>query len=200
MNDKQILSQYLPEKAVDQVHRWIIEHSIHFRITRSRQTKLGDYRPPIRHSNHRISVNHDLNKYAFLITFVHELAHLKVFEKHGTKVRPHGQEWKGEYRSLMGLFIGKGIFPDELDTLVAASVKKSKASSVSDIQLTRALSKYNSGSSDTHLEELELGTHFQTSNGRAFQKGEKVRTRIKCLNLQNKKTYLFHPLTPVMPV
>jgi hypothetical protein len=100
----------------------------------------------------------------------------------------------------MGLFIGKGVFPDELEKVVVASVKKSKASSVSDIQLTRALSKYNTSSSDTHLEELELGTHFQTSNGRAFQKGEKVRTRIKCLNLKNKRTYLFHPLTPVRPV
>jgi len=78
MSDKEILAQYIPEEAIDKVLNRIIEKKVHLKITRGRRTKLGDYRPPVRHSNHRISINHDLNPYAFLITFIHEFAHLLV--------------------------------------------------------------------------------------------------------------------------
>ncbi len=200
MKEKEILSNYLPEKVVDQVYNWIIEHGIHFKISKSRHTKLGDYRPPVRHPNHRITINHDLNEYAFLITFVHELAHLKVYEKFKTSVSPHGKEWKNEYRSLMNGFLDGGIFPDDLKAVLSSSIVNSKASSTSDIKLSRILKKYDDHSSGMYLEELETGMVFVTGNGRQFRKGEKIRTRFKCLNLQNNRTYLFHPLSPVTPV
>jgi len=197
MKEKQILANYLPEKTVEQVYKWIIDYRIHFKITKSRRTKLGDYRPPVRQANHRITINHDLNKYAFLITFVHELAHLKVYEKFKSTVPPHGPEWKNEYRNLMTGFLDNGIFPDDLKEVLSSSIINSKASSTSDIQLSRVLKKYNDHPAELHLEDLESGAVFVAGNGRQFQKGEKVRTRFKCMNLQNKHTYLFHPLTPV---
>lgn len=197
MNEKAILSEYLPRKTVEQVYQWIIKYKIHFKITRRRSTKLGDYRPPIRSSNHRISINHDLNPYSFLITFVHELAHLKVFDKHNRNVLPHGKEWKQEYKSLMQMFLDNNTFPDDINAVLNKSIMNSRASSTSDLVLSRALSRYDKPADHSKLEALETGTVFQTQNGRRFKKGERIRTRYKCLNLQNKRYYLFHPLTPV---
>lgn len=197
MNEKAILSEYLPGKTVGQIYHWIIKHKIHLKISKSRSTKLGDYRPPIRTTNHRISINHDLNPYAFLITFVHELAHLKVFDKHNRDVLPHGKEWKQEYKSLMQMFLDNNTFPDDINIVLKKSIMNSRASSTSDLALSRALSRYDKPATNSKLEVLETGTIFQTQNGRRFQKGERIRTRYKCLNLQNKRYYLFHPLTPV---
>lgn len=200
MTEKEILSEYIPENAVDEVLRWIKEKKIYLKITRARKTKLGDYRAPVRHSNHRISVNHNLNPYSFLITFIHELAHLLVFEKYKNKVAPHGIEWKIAYRDLMTGFLQMDIFPKDIHKVLSKSIQNSKASSTADLQLSRALHKYDKESVFSRLEQLEAGTQFLIENGKTFQKGEKIRTRYKCLNLQNKKLYLFHPLTPVFPV
>ena len=200
MKGKEVLSQYIPESAVEQVFEWIENYKIHLKITRSRSTKLGDYRAPITHSNHRITVNHDLNRYSFLITFVHELAHLRVFESYGRKALPHGKEWKREYKVLMETFIDNGTFPDDINTVLKNSIVNSKASSTSDLALSRVLNKYNRQSAETHLEDLEEDSVFRIKTGRQFVKGARIRTRYKCRDLQNKRDYLFHPLTPVVPV
>lgn len=200
MSEQEILAEYLPRKTVEQVYQWIVQHKIHLKISRKRNTKLGDYRPPFRNQNHRISINHDLNSYAFLITFVHELAHLRVFEKHKNKVLPHGKEWKEEYSSLMKLFLDNNTFPDDINQVLKKSIINSRASSTSDLALSRALMRYDKPTGHQNLETLESGTVFQAQNGRRFKKGEKIRTRYKCLNLENKRYYLFHPLTPVEQV
>ena len=200
MTDKEILSQYLPEDAVDSALNLIIEKRVHLKISRSRRTKLGDYRPPVRHPNHRISINYDLNPYAFLITFIHEYAHLLVFEQYGTKALPHGKEWKAEYRKLMVEFFRLDVFPPELQTLLEDSIRNAKASTFSELELTRLLKKYDKPgvNGHTHLEDLPADTVFVIQNGKRFVKGEKLRKRYKCRNLQNNRFYLFHPLTPVI--
>jgi SprT protein len=200
MSEKEILSQYLPEAAVEKVYRAVVEHQIHLKITRGRKTKLGDYRPPVSHTNHRISINYDLNKYAFLITFVHELAHLIVFEQHKNRVAPHGKEWKSIYRELMLEYLQPDIFPEDILIVLKKSIQNSKASSTSDLKLSRILQQYDTTNKLSKVEELPLESVFETQNGRKFKKGEKVRTRYKCLNLQNNRVYLFHPLTPVVPI
>lgn len=198
--DKIVLKEYLPEAAIEQVYSWIVHYKIHLKITRNRRTKLGDYRPPIRHPNHRISINYDLNPYAFLITFVHELAHLQVFEAYKNKVRPHGKEWKASYRKLMLEIMSADVFPSDIRQSISKSIVNAKASSTSELELSRILMKYDKENSTIRVEDLSLHSHFQTENGRRFKKGEKQRSRYKCLNLQNNRLYLFHPLTPVKKI
>jgi len=198
--DKSILKQYLPEGAVDPVHKWIVQNRIHLKITRGRKTKLGDYRPPIHHPNHRITVNHNLNRYAFLITFVHELAHLQVFEEYKTRVQPHGAEWKKAYRQMMLVMLKNDIFPEDIKQALSKSIVNAKASSTSELELSRVLLRYDENDGETRVEDLTKNSIFQTQNGMQFKKGEKQRTRYKCLNLQNNRVYLFHPLTPVEKV
>jgi len=199
-DDKSILRQYLPEGAVDQVSKWIVQHKIHLKITRGRKTKLGDYRPPIYHPHHRITVNHNLNPYAFLITFVHELAHLQVFEEYKTRVQPHGPEWKRAYRRMMLVMLKNDIFPEDIRQALSKSIVNAKASSTSELELSRILLRYDENNDETRVEDLTKNTIFQTQNGMQFKKGDKQRTRYKCLNLQNNRLYLFHPLTPVRKV
>jgi predicted SprT family Zn-dependent metalloprotease len=200
MTEKEILSQYIPEAAVNQVHKSIVDHKIHFRITRSRRTKLGDYRPPLRHTNHRITINHDLNQYSFLITFIHELAHLKVYEKYKHRVAPHGKEWKQLYKELMVDYLSPEIFPNDILAVLKKSMQNSRASSTSDLKLSRTLHQYDKTNGHTRIEDLPRETIFKTQNGKQFRKGDRIRTRYKCINLDNKRIYLFHPLTPVIPV
>jgi len=198
MDEKKVLSEYLPEGSVDKTFYWITEKKIHLKISKQRKTKLGDYRPPVHHTNHRISINHNLNKYAFLITLIHEIAHLLVWEKHKGKVEPHGKEWKIEYRNLMYEFLNKGIFPDEIEKVLSKSIINSKASSTSDMNLSRTLKKYDAQTDLLILEDLEENAFFTIDGGRRFKKGPKQRTRYKCQNIENKKFYFVHALTPVV--
>jgi hypothetical protein len=197
--NRDILTSYLPEKAVDVVLEWIKSKNVHLKITKNRKTKLGDYRAPVRYKNHRITVNHDLNPYAFLITFVHEYAHLLVYEQFKNRVKPHGKEWKATYRMLIHTFLEMDIFPDDLKQVLEQSVYKSKASSHSDLKLSRVLHKYDKVTGVIRIEDLPENAVFRTETGRLFRKGPRQRIRYKCQNLDNRRYYLFHPLTPVIP-
>lgn len=99
------LSRYIPQQAAPIIATWIIDSGCLFRIARSRKTKLGDYTAPFKGEPHKISVNHDLNPYAFLITTIHEFAHLKTWQQFKNKVKPHGIEWKNHFKILMEPFL-----------------------------------------------------------------------------------------------
>jgi len=194
---RQILSKYLPVKSIDLIVDWIIEYNVHLKISKSRTTKLGDYHPPSDKRGHRISINHDLNKYAFLITLVHEIAHLINWEKYKNKVRPHGEEWKSEYQKLMKSIIDPNIFPPDILGAINNHMAAPFASSCTDIGLMRILRKYDSTKNSLHLEDIPQATGFRIKNGRTFYKGEKLRKRYKCKDMNNHRIYLFSPLAEV---
>ncbi len=201
MNEyKIILSKYIPENAVEIIYSWIMQYKFHLQISRSRTTKLGDYRPPVRMHTHKISINYNLNKYAFLITLVHEIAHLIVWEKYKKSVKPHGKEWKTEFKYLMINFFDDKIFPKDISNALSVYLENAFASSVSDLDLTRILNNYDNKSDFILLEELPQNTVFKIHNGRIFKKQGKLRKRYRCLCLENKKEYLFNPLAQVVPV
>lgn len=198
--EKQILAEYIPAVAVKPVANLIVRYKIHFKISRSRSSKLGDYRPPVNQPYHKISVNYDLNQYAFLITFIHEVAHLLVYKRYKTKITsPHGIEWKREYGKLLQKFIDLGAFPEDVKEQIAKSIVNSKASTSAEIELTRVLRKYDTNRIEgvTHLEELSEGSTFVIKTGRRFKKGARRRVRYLCQNIDNQRWYLFHPLTEV---
>ncbi|MCP4552830.1 MAG: sprT domain-containing protein [Bacteroidetes bacterium] len=193
-----ILEKYLPEQSVDLIFEWINNYKIHLRISRNRRSKLGDFRAAYNGLPHRISINNNLNKYSFLITLVHEIAHLVVFEKHGNRVKPHGKEWKITYRNLMNPFLLDHVFPDNLSNIIYQFMKNASASSNTNLLLARALKEFETeGEPGMPIEDLEENSIFKISNGKVFKKLEKRRKRFKCLNLENSKYYLFDPLTRV---
>ncbi|NVN95150.1 MAG: SprT-like domain-containing protein [Bacteroidetes bacterium] len=194
---KEILAKYIPENALNQIVNLIATNNVQLNITRNRRTKLGDYRPPQNgYLFHRISVNYNLNEYEFLITLIHEFAHLFVWNKHKNKVEPHGKEFKTTYYSLLHQFVEMNIFPED----VKAAIQKIEASPENaKLEMGRALQKYSQSNQNMLLvEEVPLNANFKTPDGRTFQKLEKLRKRYKCLCLNDKRKYLFHPLAKVI--
>src|SRR6187401_3168131 len=123
------LQSYLPEGSFEDVLHYLQLHQVHLTISRSRQSILGDYRHALHDKNHRISVNGNLNKYAFLITLLHELAHLFTHERYGHRVMAHGKEWKQEFSKILALFLTKKIFPSSIEETLLHSLKNPAASS-----------------------------------------------------------------------
>ena len=73
------LQHFLPPNTYDAVSAYLHQYHVHLTVAKERKSILGDYRHRTHGKNHRISVNGNLNKYAFLITLLHELAHLLTF-------------------------------------------------------------------------------------------------------------------------
>ena len=104
------LKAYLPEGSFDAVVEYLLHYKVQLTITKERKSVLGDYRNSHANENHRISVNGNLNKYAFLVTLLHELAHLFTYERFGHRVSAHGQEWKNEFSKILAEFLLKKVF------------------------------------------------------------------------------------------
>lgn len=195
--NQSILHKYIPEKAVATISEWIYTYDFKLRIKKSRASKYGDYRPPVNGQNHLITINYDMNKYAFLITLVHEIAHLTNWNKHKDKVLPHGPEWKLEFRILMNYFLYEQIFPDDVMLALKKYMQNPAASSCSDTALLRVLKKYDQRQDTVLLEELPHGATFCYNKERLFIKHEQIRKRFKCKEVKSNRIYLFNPLTEV---
>jgi len=193
------LEKYVPEEAAPILAKWIYQAPCTFKISRGRSSKFGDYRSPFQGKGHRISVNHNLNRYAFLITAVHEFAHLKTWNEHKAKVKPHGIEWKRNFKMLMRPFFEVAIFPADVKEAVLVYLNNPAASSCSDLSLFRALQRYDQPK-DGHcrVEEIPSGSTFSLPNGRAFKKGGRVRTRYRCVEVETGRIYLFSPVAEVL--
>jgi len=195
------LEKYICEKSAPILTKWIIDTKCQFIISKSRLTKLGDYRAPFHGQPHRITVNHNLNKYAFLLTSIHEFAHLKTYNEYKNKIAPHGPEWKKNFQLLMHPFLTTDFFPKDLLVLLKKHIKNPKASSNSDVELHRAFKKYDPQKYGfTTVEKIAEGKHFALPNGRVFMKKEKLRKRFKCTEIKTQRTYLFQPLAEVKKI
>ncbi|MDM1295119.1 sprT domain-containing protein [Sphingobacterium sp. N143] len=195
------LKKYMPEEAAPIISSWINHTGCLFKISRTRSTKLGDYRAPFKGSPHRISVNHDLNPYSFLITTIHEFAHLQTWNKYQHHVKPHGTEWKNNFKELMDPFLKLDIFPVDISQAIKNYMANPAASSCTDLHLFRTLKAYDTvNATALTVESLEDGHFFRLKNGRSFQRIEKIRKRYKCMELTSKRMYLFNPIAEVFPL
>ncbi len=192
------LKKYIPEAAAEPVFNYLHHYKVHLTVTRERKSVWGDYRNGTSFQNHRISVNGNLNPYAFLITLLHELAHLVTFMQYGNRVQSHGREWKQVYSHILKDFMQLHIFPGDILKVLQQSVHNPAASSCADDQLIRVLKKYDNNEHEVKLvEQIKSGGHFVIKGGKVFKKGERVRKRYQCTELATGKTYLFSPVYEV---
>jgi SprT protein len=192
------LTHFLPPGTVEPVIRYLHHFKVHLTVAQERKSILGDYRHSTHHRNHRISVNGNLNKYEFLITLLHELAHLLTYERHGNHVAAHGREWKILYGQLLKDFMEKKIFPADIQSELNRSIRNPAASSCAEEGLLRVLRRYDEKESQHRLvEEIQEEGLFRTNDGRVFKKGEKLRKRFKCVEVRTGKLYLFSPVHEV---
>lgn len=192
------LGSFLPPGSADEVIHFLQIYKVHLTITRERMTVLGDYRNKHLLSNHRISVNGNLNKYSFLVTLLHELAHLLTYEKFGNRINPHGTQWKNEFTMILSSFISKKIFPPDIEHALMRNLHNPASSSCADTHLIRVMRKYDEQKDGKHfVEELSHGSLFKIKGEKIFRKGDKVRKRFKCVELSTGKIYLFSPVFEV---
>lgn len=184
------LQQHIPFEAVDYCYDLWKVSPFELKLTKTRQTKVGDFTSRRTRSHPRITLNHDLNPYLFLVTYVHEVAHLRVFLELGHRVDPHGEEWKSTFTDLMVPLLWENVFPEEILHELRRHMIHPKASSFADTKLTQAFRKFDSNAHQfAILSEIPEGSTFQLQ-GRFFKKGKLRRTRVLCRELKSKRDYL----------
>lgn len=181
--------KFVPVKAIPFVQFLIDEHSFDLIIVNQRQTKHGDFRK-LPDGRFQITVNNNLNKYQFLLTLVHEIAHHVTHQKFG-RVRPHGKEWKMVFQHLMLPFLRPEIYPTKILPFLATYLKNPKASTDSDVNLSLVLKGNESEKGKNFIFEINSGSFFEFKNI-IYRRGNKRRTRFECLNMDNQKVYLFN--------
>ena len=190
MSKYKTIHKYIPENSIKIVEKILEKYPFHLKIKRNRKTKHGDFRP-LKNGQLQITINNDMNIYRFLITLVHEVAHL-VTHKENKNVKPHGIEWKTNFQHLMLPLITPEIFPNDILPKLAKYLQNPRASTDTDIKLSLALKQYDEKSDKNYIFEIPIKTEF-TYNKRIFIKGEKRRIRYKCTEKGTKREYLFHP-------
>lgn len=199
------LHRHLPAAAGEYVAEVLAARTIAVRISRPRRTKLGDHRPPGRGARqHRISINADLNPYAFLTTLLHEIAHADVWEaccRRWRRPRPHGREWKGAFGRLLEPVVESGWLPGDVAAALAVSMRNPAAMSCTDRGLVLALARYDlDPAARTRVEDLPSGQHFRVDSGQVFRLGPRVRTRYRCIEPATGLEYRVHGLAFAEPV
>jgi predicted SprT family Zn-dependent metalloprotease len=195
------LQDFLPPNTYDAVLAYLQHYHVHLTVARDRKSILGDYRHRTHGKNHRISVNGNLNKFAFLITLIHELAHLLTFEEYGNRVASHGKEWKKIFGQLLAVFIEHDVFPADIRQTLKQSLHNTAASSCADEELLRTLRNYDEQQSHlVFVETLPEGSLFKTHDGKVFRMGQRIRKRFRCEEVKTKRIYLFSPVYEVEPV
>ncbi|QIE60332.1 sprT domain-containing protein [Rasiella rasia] len=189
---EEILSKYIPQASVQPVFELVKANNVHLKIVNERVTRHGDYRKSP-DGRHQITVNANLNQYRFLITLIHEIAHLVAFTKYGRAIKPHGIEWKRTFQYLMLPFISPQVFPNKLLPLLAMHFKNPKASSDTDARLSLALKQYDAPNDKNYIFEIPHGGLFRLYNGKIFMRGNKRVKRYECLEVNTGKVYLFNP-------
>jgi len=195
------LAAFLPPDSYSYVAEYLHRYKVHLTVAKARSSVLGDYRNAYKDKQHRISVNGNLNKYAFLITLLHELAHLLTFEQYKHTVAAHGKEWKHTYGNLLAVFVEHNIFPNDIRQALMQSLRNPAASSCAEAHLTRVLANYDDRKPGVFLlEQLPQHSLFATKDGRQFVKGNKLRKRYRCQEVQTGVVYLFSPVYEVVVV
>lgn len=190
-----------PKNSIPLINELCKGHEFKMVLRYNRSSKLGDFRSPYLGKPATITVNGDINPYFFLITFVHEFAHLLIWEEYKGKVRAHGKEWKNKFTEILMPFANNHIFPDEVVPILQQHLLNPKASSHADPKLYQVLRNYNHNANDIILlRELEENKPFKLESGRKFIKGKTRRSRILCRELNGSKEYLIHGYAEVFPI
>ena len=193
---KEVFDKFVPLAAAeycDEIYRYF---GFEFQVKKSRTTKFGDYRFDPSKGKHVITINNDLNPFHFLITYLHEVAHLITYKEHGSAVTPHGQEWKSNFKRTLRPVLNEQNFPQDVLIALKKHLNQPKATSCSDPLLYGVLKNYDKEEGKILLKDLRPQDRF-TFNGKTYRKISKRRTRSVCEEISSKRKYLIPEIASV---
>ncbi len=196
MTSEEVFQKFVPEASVSYCVKLYQRFGFEFKIKKARQTKLGDYRFNPKTDRHTITVNNDLNPFAFLVTYLHEVAHLIAFKQYGRRISPHGKEWKQAFKDVSEPMLVPQVFHQSVLSALKRYFKNPKASSCSDPVLYQILKQFDAPSGKVLLKDVEIGQMFHF-NKKTFIRLEKKRTRSICQEVVTKRKYLISDLAEV---
>ena len=196
MISSEVFQRFVPSEAVAYCDKLYQKLGFEFKVKKARQTKLGDYRYLPSSGRHTITINNDLNPYAFLVTYLHEVAHLIAFKQYGRRIQPHGKEWKNSFKEVSKPLLNKHVFPENVLSALIRYFKNPKASSCADPILYEILKQFDPESSSLLLKDISIGKTF-IFNKKTFTKLEKKRTRSVCQEIKTNRKYLISELAEV---
>ncbi|MEQ9403658.1 MAG: SprT-like domain-containing protein [Cyclobacteriaceae bacterium] len=195
MTSREVFEKFVPPEAVSYCNKLYERLEFEFKVKKARQTKLGDYRFDPYSEKHTITINNDLNAYSFLVTYLHEVAHLIAFKRFGNRVQPHGREWKQSFREVAEPMLSDKVFDPRVLNALKRYFNNPKASSCSDPVLYNLLKQFD-GKDVPQLKDIAIGEVF-IFNKRTFRKLEKKRTRSICLELKTNRKYTIAEIAEV---
>jgi SprT protein len=195
----EIFQNYFPDPAVAYCFDLWRNYDFRFKISKSRKSKLGDYRFHLHEKAHTITVNGDLNPFAFLVTYLHELAHLMVQIQYGSRVEPHGEEWKLLFRKVAQPMLTQEVFPEKVLKAFQRYLINPKASSCADTALLLALEEHNPAQEGIYLTDVPFGKTFEF-NGKSYLKENLRRSRFICKEMISGKKYLISKIAKVQMI
>lgn len=189
----QSLEKYLPQNTLQYLKIWFSDYYIHIKITRNRNSKLGDYRKLPDHS-HEITINSTLTPQLFFFVLTHELAHLIAFEKYGRRISPHGNEWKETFRNM--LLESLEVYDEALKDIIVKFSKSPKANFMASPDLVKYFHIETQDDTLQFIEELQKGDFFIYRNEKYLLEGL-IKKNYLCKNLATGRKYSFKPLARI---
>lgn len=189
----QSLEKYLPANTLQYLKNWFLDYYIHIKITRNRNSKLGDYRK-LPDNSHEITINSTLPPQLFFFVLTHELAHLIAFEKYGRRISPHGNEWKETFRLM--LLESVDVYEENLRPIIAKFSKSPKANFMASPDLVKYFHIEKQDDTLQFIEELQKGDYFIYRNEKYLLEGL-IKKNYLCKNLATGRRYSFKPLARV---
>jgi SprT protein len=186
---REILQRHIPAPALDYCHGLWLRYQFDFIATRPRRTRLGDFRAETGKRD-QITVNQNLNVYNFLITYLHEVAHLEVYRGYKRRQPPHGKAWQTHFRALLLPVMNETVFPVGILTPLLDYARAPKAATGSHLPLMQAL-KAVDAPTDGNLvmvSSLSEGELFNFDK-KTFIRSIMRRTRVVCIEQTTQKRY-----------
>jgi SprT protein len=180
------------------VNSWLAATPVPVRLSKSRSSKHGDFRLPRLGRPAYITINHDLHPVDFLITLTHEIAHYRNWKKHGRRIRPHGAEWRNEFREMLAEILKAGFLDRDISSaIVQFYFKRKLIGSGTSEQLNKLLGKTAETGGSLRVADLPEGARFTLRSGKTFIKGKKLRKRYQCRDTVSLRIYSVHPFAEV---
>ncbi|MFL9834062.1 SprT-like domain-containing protein [Chryseobacterium terrae] len=189
----QSLEKYLPNNTLFYLKKWFSDYYIHIKVTKNRNSKLGDYRK-LRDNSHEITINSTLAPQLFFFVLTHELAHLIAFEEFGRRISPHGNEWKHTFREM--LLESINVYEEDLKPIIIKFSRSPKANFMASPDLVKYFHIENQDDDEVFIEKLTQGEIFIYREEKYLLEGL-IKKNYLCKNLATGRKYSFKPLARV---